>query len=175
MKRLFRSEQGFMLMTTVLMISMISLLVISQMRSIWLYSKLNNQVQASHDKRYALEAAAMSIRLLNQGPCVVNTIDLNQAIDQLLAKKACHWRDFGQDYLYLISYLGEYPCLQITSNNNVFSSEHWLVTVTIDEPHAIKQDLLQLRIATPSRQLACNGSKRSIHAGLISWRMMSAD
>lgn len=147
------------------MILLVTLLVLSQMKMLFLYIKLSNQIQEQHQDLYQLEAAALKLsRTMGNESCLRKDENINQMVDQVLNHQGCEWFDDNRQYNYLINDLGLYPCLQI--NNN--SSHHWLLTIATASTHPL---VLQLRIAEAGQKKICKGIEpRSIPAGVITWR-----
>ena len=160
------TSAGFILLTTLFIVSLIALLVIANMKSVSLYFKTNNQVVISHEAFYQLEVVANKIGLSNKDKCLSSVQNPNQLVQALGLSQGCDWVMFNQSYHYLVSDLGLYPCLQI----GISSSHHWLVSVmnTASPSH-----VLQLRWAVPGEKANCLEDKsHQIASGVISWRYM---
>jgi len=162
-------NKGMVVLTTIIMLSILTMLVLSLLQSVFLYTKVSNQVLAKHKALYQLEAAAYHLIADNYAPaCLLTLENPNRIIDFLLHKRGCSfiWED--QRYYYLVDDLGLYPCLQTMSDSEVKSSHHWLITVLSSFP---QQAVLQLRIAKSVRAIHCDiEHTRQINMGVISWR-----
>ena len=164
-------QTGFILLTTMIIVLVSALLVVSLMKSVFLYSKECRQVMASHQAFHALETVVMRLDL-NQTSCFDEETNPNQLIANLVANKGCTRVDGKRKYTYSISNLGVHPCLSIFSDKAMHSSHHWRITIT--DPQ-LPSRILQLRIAKPSDVVAlCElPEEHRIHEGVISWRFVS--
>lgn len=160
------------MLTTIIMLSLLTMLVLSLMQSVFLYTKVSNQVVVKHKALYQLEEAAYHLITESYSPnCLFTSENPNRIVDFLLHNQGCSFIWQHQQYYYLVDDLGIYPCLQAISGNEVQSSHHWLLTVLSSLPY---QAVLQLRIAKPMRRLHCDLTEaRQIKMGIISWRYLS--
>lgn len=156
---------------TIIMIVILTMLVLTLMKAVFLYIKVDNQVVIKHEALYELEAVAHKLINVQMDPnCVVIIDDPNQALDLLLHHGGCSLIDNNRQYYYVVDDLGLYPCLQMISGKKIDSSHHWLITVATVPP---RQEILQLRIAKPAQAMACDFVEaRQINEGVISWRYL---
>lgn len=159
------------LLTTIVMIVVLSLLVLSLMQAVFLHLKICNQIAKRHEDFYLLEAVANQLSLVKiDANCMTTTKDPNQVVEQLQHNRGCSFIENGHYFSYLINDLGVIPCLHIMSENESYSSHHWLLTVAAG---ALKQEILQLRIAKPVKIMTCKVTQiRHINRGIISWRYL---
>lgn len=156
--------EGFVLLTTFLMLSLLALLVVANMKSVSLYFKMSNHLISSHQDFYRLEAVVNEIGISHLHDCVSSEQDPNRLLEQLRQVQGCDLALFHHTYHYIVSDLGISPCLQINLN----SSHHWLISV-IDV--VLQSHSLQVRVALPEKQGICLEEKsRLITGGIVSWR-----
>ena len=153
------------------MVLILTMLVLSLMQAVFLYSKVSNQVVNKHEVLYQLESVAHQLIMAEHNPhCESTGEDMNQIIDLLLHNSGCSLTDRHQHYYYWIDDLGIYPCLHIVSGKKINSSHHWLVSVATAPP---RQAILQLRIAMPTNIITCGLPEANyIKKGVISWRYL---
>ncbi|MDP3561034.1 MAG: hypothetical protein Q8R83_02500 [Legionellaceae bacterium] len=162
-------SQGFILLTTLLMISTVSLLVLSLFQSLFLYFKMSNQWIDNHQAFYQLEDIAEEI---SQGilagatrSCVFIDHELSQ---RSLNQKGCILEKNNQTYHYAMIDLGLYPCLAILKDKKKFSSHHWLLSVISDH---LPEHVLQFRLATIGKPLHnVSSTTGMISVGRMSWQ-----
>ena len=154
-----------------MMIIILTMLVLTLMKAVFLNIKVDNQVVIKHEALYQLEAVAHKLINAPIDPnCLVIIDDPNQALDLLLHHGGCSLIDHNRQYYYVVDDLGLYPCLQIISGKKIDSSHHWLINVATAPP---RQEILQLRIAKPVQAMACDFFEaRQIHQRVISWRYL---
>ncbi len=164
-------QRGLVLLTTVIMISILTLLILSLMQSVFLYIKVNNQVLRNHELLYQLEAVAYQLGKENYtSDCLLTNENPNQILELLLSRQGCFFRAENQQYIYLVNDLGLFPCLHIRDGKEIHSSHHWLITVMSPPP---QQAVLQVRISKAVQAITCQASEmRMINKGLLSWRYL---
>ena len=160
------------LLTTIVMIVVLSLLVLLLMQAVFLNLKICNQITKRHEHFYQLEAVANQLSLVKfDANCMTTAKDPNQVIEQLRLNRGCSFIENGHHFSYLIDDLGVIPCLRIMSENESYSSHHWLLTVAAG---ALQQEILQLRIVKPVKSMTCKVLQiRNINRGVISWRYLA--
>ncbi len=166
------SHTGFILLTTMVTMSVLALLVITLRAAVFLSLKMSHQAVKKHDSFYQLESAAFQLNMkhLNK-TCVSKESDPNHVIKQILSKTDCTFIFNHKQYVYLISDAGQFPCLPIIDHQVTYNSHHWLLSM---RDVLERKDVLQLRIATPELGTPCNEPVvRQIKAGLVSWRYLS--
>jgi hypothetical protein len=127
------ASKGFVLFTTILMLAMLTLLVLSLMQAVLLYVKAGNQLTHRHQAFYQLETAAHLLQLSHLAnhdfQCTVENKSPNEVIEHLKHHHGCE-KVIGQEaYVYLLEDLGDFPCLQIELEHQIWSSHHWRLTV----------------------------------------------
>jgi len=169
MVKLPTTQAGMVILTTVIMISIVTMLVLSLMQSVYFYTKMSNAVLKRHNALYQFEAAAYHLVTLSDlDECVLTEENPNRLVELLLKKKGCLLTLEHRLYYYLVDDLGLYPCLQSASGD---SSHHWLYTIFSPVDRAV----IQLRVARPARVLNCELSGvRHIKMGVISWRYLTS-
>jgi hypothetical protein len=158
---------GFILLTTVMMIVVLTVLVMAPLKSVMLYMKAYKAVIESDQMAYNLEQVAYRLAASPfAADCIVNDVDPNQ-IRYLLQQIKCSLKHNDIVYDYIINDLGIYPCLKIDAQGILYSSHHWLIHVVAS---GSKEQRLNLRIAKPDKALPCElMNQRQIHSGLVSW------
>lgn len=162
--------QGFILITVMLLLGLITLWVSVLLQQVLLYAQTANQMLMQHDIFHQLEVTANAIitsPFLHD--CTVNFMDPNE-VKSLVRKHGCIKKGDKQNYYYLIDDLGLYPCLHFSIDGREYSSQHWLLTIMSLEP---RSPILQIRTAKPSPIVTCNfNAIQLIHSEIISWRYL---
>lgn len=166
----FQKQKGIVLLTTVLILSLLSLLILSQMQMVFLHSKALNQIVKKHRVFYELESEAKRIAFREQeGRCLISEQDPNEVIHLLQKKQGCSFRHKKQDYAYLVEELGVFPCLQTRYHNETYSTQHLRINIRATGRYSA---FLQLRVAKLAKLENCQLDKPSfISLGLQSWRL----
>lgn len=173
-------QRGYILLTTLLMIGILTILVLSLMQSVYLDFKMSNQLTMNHQAFYQLESVAKKItnhisEYASQ-PCVIQEWDPNRVDTVLIRQHGCAISDMQQTelkqtYRYIISDLGVYPCLEIVLDDIRYSSHHWLISIMSER---LPTYFLQIRTATIEQLRACElPNVRKISSGVMSWRYTS--
>lgn len=168
---------GFILLSTLLTISIISLLVLSCMQHILLYHKAMNALAKQHRNFYQLELVAMQLAQtklakVNQD-CVVFSDNANQVLQQLVDREACLLTINSENYYYLIEELSDFPCLIIYRKNTKYSTHHRRVSIAYKIQDQNTHLFLQLRQINAINYLTCNESEQQVKPGISSWRYLS--
>ncbi|WP_133127050.1 hypothetical protein [Legionella nagasakiensis] len=171
LKRQYVHKNGFILLTTIVMVSLLAFLVLSLMQGVFLYSKTSAQLVSNHQEFYQMETVAYQLAFRQEWfsvpDCIVENSGWNR-MENALEKSHCRIVLEGKDYHYLIEDLGEYPAFCILTGSKMAGSHHWLLNVINHQG-----DLLQLRIAKTSvSQLCDSSSEQTIEEGVISWRYL---
>lgn len=168
-----KTEQGLVLPTTIIMLSVLALVVLSQLQAVFLVIQSLNQLQAKQQAFYQLEAAAH--QLLTQAPhmpsnCKLPAQDPQAVLLSLKQHQGCQFWYAQQLYWYWLEDLGLFPCLQTKVNKHSYSTQHTRLSIFTHEETPM---LLQLRLAKPVKLTACeNQPLNLIPAGIVSWRMV---
>ena len=161
-------QTGFIFITTLFMISILALLILSLMQSIFLYAKTSNQRINHHQALYQLENVALKLNVKQTSHCVIFNPDFSLPKKLLRDQRGCDWVEAQVIYHYIVSDLGVYPCLYIGSN----ASHHWLVSIVSSLEPSI---LLQVRFAMPENKVECQASdSRQIQQGIVLSLLTSA-
>ncbi|MBP6918581.1 MAG: hypothetical protein KBB94_06675 [Legionellaceae bacterium] len=146
-------QQGFVLMTIIIILTVLTSLVVANLRWVALDWKRYTDLHRFQEKVMHLEqiAEALGARLGNNAlhGCILDNQN-DAALQSTLLDKGCK---FAQHYCYGISDLGVFPCVKLSPK---LSTHHWLLTV-IDEQ--LPNKWLQLRIATAEPYQPCHGSR----------------
>lgn len=165
-------QKGVVLFTVIVMQAVLTLLVLSLLQALLLTIKASNQLATRHHRFYQLEATARQLQSTNfmsiNPECFVYDQSPNEMVKRLQHSDGCE----TSTAIYLIDSLGEYPCLQMGSHGNRWSTRHWLVSVaTKTSPF----ELIQLRMAQKIPLGNCDGAITLIDHALLSWRHLSVD
>lgn len=165
-------QQGLILFNTLMMISVLSLIVLSQMQLIFVQLKATNLVLFRHQSFQRLENEANRLVLAGRKEwpqeCLISEANPNAIIERLKGKKGCTVFNDDQHYKFLVEDLGFFPCLQTIHNFMLYSTRHWRLTITAVMEKPIT---LQLRIARAAEYMPCVSNQTiSINTGIISWR-----
>jgi hypothetical protein len=170
-----RCQRGIVLFFTLMILSVLSMLILFEMQSVFLYYQSINQFIKKKESFYHLELQAKQLALKNWqrgDKCVVGPQDSNEII-KLLLSKGCSYKSKKILYTYLVEDLGDYPCLQTIINKERFATRHFQVSIVSKEEGSA---LLQLRFAELAfASLPCT-SKLTIEVpqGILSWRYVRA-
>lgn len=171
----YNNPQGIILIPTMSILVIMTILVITLMKSVFIYSKINTQLVRRNQAFYDFEVAAnwLALNFLKTAPpaCIFSETDPNLIVHLLHLDAGCKLNLNHQAYQYLVDDLGTYPCLKVLIDNRLLATHHWFITIkTTVSP----EDILQIRIAKPSMVVHCESliSKR-INAGITSWRYLS--
>ena len=153
---MIKKMRGFILLTTLILFSVLSIFVMSVMHTVVLYSAMSGQLLSKHAAFNALEQA---LDVIVSRQAFVN----NNACEQ-----GCQLTFHDALYHYSVNDEGVFPCLQLRSGSFFFSSHHWTVLIyLVDAP----LDKLVVRVATREPEMLCSEKKaRFISEGFLSWR-----
>jgi hypothetical protein len=167
-------QQGMILISTLLMISVLALIVLSQMQLIFLQFKAMSDTISRHRSFRQLEATAYQLvaeRKRVKKECVVPEANDYRLIERLKNKKGCALTIHNEHYQYLMEDLGVYPCMETFINSQRYTTKHTRLTVALllDKPL-----ILQLRTANVGKYRVCEGNQPVIvKPGILSWRYLS--
>ncbi|WP_157698228.1 hypothetical protein [Legionella clemsonensis] len=160
-------------MATMLVLSLLSLLILSGLQTIFLYYQSSNQRAAKKEAFYDLEFYAqqlLSKQLAGKKYCLVPGQEANKII-QLVKAKGCSFRTNRQTYRYLLEELEPFPCLQTFKNKRRYSTKHWRITLLTKAPNKM---FLQIRIARAVPLITCPLNRINyIPLGVLSWRYLT--
>ena len=188
-------NRGYILLTTLLMISIITILVLSLMQCIYWELKISNQLIENHEALYQLEAAANILaKRTHDSSCIIHEKNPTRISVLMLKNDGCkmtfhsdHHNPLGKgldqnntikkysekdEYYYLISDLREDQCLVIMLDEKQHASHQWLINITNKR---FSNYFLQLRISTVGEIANCGLLKpHKIIEGVMSWRIVSS-
>lgn len=168
-----KRQQGMMLVITLLLLSLLSVFILTQLDVLWLHQKATNQFIDAKQQQYRLEQVAMQLfehfSAQTQKDCLIaGDENPNDVVRRLVSHSACVIEKETLSYWFLFEEIGVHPCLQIQTPHQVYSTAHWRLTVYSE---AYQPYFLQLRFATLADYRVCMGPLvRQIAPGLVSWR-----
>jgi hypothetical protein len=150
-------KQGFVLLTTLILLALLALLVLSELQLLLLDSKALTLMKKKHQSFLALEAAANHLAFhtdLSNLSCLYNEQDSKTIHELLLRGKGCHLVHENQRYYFIIADRGLFPCL-----------------LGISIRASDKQGILELGLARLVKGYDCEKRRpRQGKIGLLSWR-----
>lgn len=161
LKPLYESERGYVLVTTILLMVLMTGLVLSSMQTVLLYAKVSARFFKKHEAFYQLESLAHQLLHQHQSgitlSCTMVHTNPNDIIQNLSDNLGCKRVWCSQIYRYYLETLGVYP--EYRAAEEVLMSRHWRLTVMNEAC-----DSLQLRVSDHG-----SPGKRDI----ISWRYLT--
>jgi type II secretory pathway pseudopilin PulG len=122
--------RGFILLTTLLLMVIMSVLVLTAMQQILLFAKALQHQKTQEMQFYELESLAY--RLISDkgidAHCIKPEMDANAILAQV-AKRGCVIQEGRLQYRYLIEDLGDYACLMVKFKDQMHPSHHTRITV----------------------------------------------
>jgi hypothetical protein len=155
-----------------MLLALLALLVLSQLQALVLEYKLLNSFQDKQQAFWRLETAGAKLILQSgfepMNHCVLKEQDPNHVIQLLNNKKGCVFEEEGQQFYYFIEDLGVFPCLQLKSDNRLYSTRHFRLSLKANQGH---KAILQLRFARLATLVQCEKKFPDRGGvGLLSWR-----
>ncbi|ARG96998.1 hypothetical protein [Legionella micdadei] len=168
-------QTGIVLVTVLLFITVLSLLVLTQMQLVFLDYKSINQRNEQHQAFFQFEKDAKKLAEIitssTQHACVIPAMDANAVIRVLKTKQACISTHEKQQFYYLVEDLGQFPCIQTVVDNIIYSTSHLRISMLSANQQA---GILQLRIARLAQLANCECNEPIlIRSRLLSWRYLS--
>jgi len=163
-------SRGFILLTTVLMISLLSILVLTSLQAVYLEFKMINQLIANHRAFYQLEETAKKLaqQIDQLQHCVTQDSDLTHMDSVLLQHQGCKIQNQDDTFYYLFTDLGRDNCLVLRLDNIFYTSHQWLVSVMYTK---LPGHVLEVRLAFPDEKSACESPKvLQLNGHQMSWR-----
>lgn len=136
-------QDGFVLATVMLMLTVMSVLVLANMRWVILYHK--RYMDLHRYQRYMLQFEDSAYALAKQFDAFIDPACYMHkhhlvSLEAEIRQHGCRYASNGH---YIVEEIGLYPCVRFTP---MLSTQHWLLSVMDDRlPHRV----LQFRIATP--------------------------
>jgi hypothetical protein len=155
-------QPGFVLITVIVILSVLTGLVMANMRWIAVDWRRYNDLQRFQKQIQKIEdvAETLGAKLANhalQGCILANQDEESTKFDMM--HKGCR---IAEHYRYGITDLGVFPCVKLPSK---LSTHHWLLTM-VDEQ--LNHKWLQLRIATAEPYQPCqHGRPVTVQSGIL--------
>lgn len=136
-------QNGFVLVAVMLMMTVMTALIIANMRWILLYKKRYQDLQRFQAYSLQFEEHANALAQQFDGHPSTACVSSSQNTASLKQEIGLHGCKFANDYRYMVQAMGDYPCVRF---NSELSTQHWLLSAMDQHlPHRV----LQFRIATP--------------------------
>lgn len=169
-----KHDDGFVLLMTLSVISIITLLLMTSMQQVLLYHKAINRQEKEHQSFYQLEAVALQLSRKQDlliSTCVRNKDAPNAVIDALVHNEGCLLTTGQIRYRYFIEDLGSFPCLVLQHGDMKQTSHHLRITLLqmTEEAHA-PLSVLQVRYIKSGPSSVCLGREHRVSEGISSWR-----
>lgn len=170
-----RSSDGFILLMTLIMMSIMSLLVLTSMQHLLLYYKAFNSIKAEQNQFYQMESAAMQLVAppnTEQGLACIKTQDNpNDILELLKSNKGCTFTKGTFNFRYVLEDLGEFPCLIIHKNEKKYASKQIRLSVMIPANKHQSGAIMQIRRIISAAKSSCVQGVE-VEEGVISWRYL---
>ncbi|WP_165482638.1 hypothetical protein [Legionella gresilensis] len=172
-------QQGIILLTTGLVLSLVMLLLLAQIELINLHQKAQNQFIIRTQLLQHLENIAFQlIDKINHHnasslPCIIDKIDPNKVINLVKNQQVgCFITDNNYTYNYVVEDLGLFNCIRIKDHNGgIYPTNQWRLTIALQEAQT---SILQLRFANiNSLKLKKCKQPVIIESGILSWRNLT--
>lgn len=165
---------GFIFLMTLNIIFIITLLLLTCLQQVLLYSKAINSQEKEHQNFYQLEAIAMQLAQtqgLVASSCFKNKEAPNSIIDKLVHNQGCSLTADHVSYQYFVEDLGTFPCLVSEHEGVKYATRHSRVTLLqlSDEAH-LPAAVLQIRYIKADNAWGCQGAEHQVSEGISSWR-----
>lgn len=160
-------QQGFLLITVLLILTVMTLLVMANMRWVIGYGKRYHDWIQYQDRISKLEHIGnkLGTEFLDNAPSACFLF--NQDDSQLKHIMIQHGCKISEHYRYGVYDLGLYPCIKFSPT---LSTHHWLVTVMDTR---LPNVLLQIRVALPIATEICQDAQiRYVKKPVLTWRMV---
>lgn len=158
--------QGFILLTTLLIVLIMSVLLLTSMQQILLFAR-GLHLQKTQERRfYQLESLAYNLvsRADLDPACLKSQMDANDVLREV-ARRGCVTQEENHQYRYLMEDLGDYGCLMVKVNQKMYPSHHTRITVVHNNRY------IQMRVIKRATQpVACEGEWHALLSGVSSWR-----
>ncbi|RUR19289.1 type II secretion system protein [Legionella sp. km535] len=153
----------------------ISLLILTNMQHVLLYSKALNRQEYQHQNFYQMEDILMRLTEIQtqhiDKNCFISEKGANQVIGKLVRDDGCLVDGDTLRYRYLIEDLGEFPCLVVKKEGELRSTHHIRITLLQrSNEHNSAISVLQVRDIKAIASESCQGEAHRVSAGISSWR-----
>ncbi len=165
---MMKRQHGFILMLMMVVTALISMLLVVSTQEVLNYRKVSQHwFQRLHDERL-FEAWGLKNAMSPLLSCMTNDGNPKTIFEKTTTGGGCIQALPEATIHYVYADLGDFPCLQIKSNQKNWVSHHWLMMAYFES--AYTQMRLQIRIATlGDKQLLCAQQPQFIKTGLVSW------
>ncbi len=172
-----KHQAGMVLFHTLLMMTLITGLILSQITWINLLWQSVTHLKIKHQEIHQLEEVAIqTIQISNRlnklsQNCIIEESNLDEIQTRLKARKGCAIQQKNQQYQYFYERLNDFPCLQTRREGKLFGTKHWrLNLMAVSETTR----LIQIRIAVISEEiLSCRQDRVTyIDTGILSWQII---
>lgn len=170
-----QSQVGMVLFHTLLVVTLITILILSQITWINLLWQSLHQSRIRHQTFYQLEQMAKKLLHydMNKLPlhCIIDEMGLDEIQRGLKEGRGCVLHEKQQEYRYFYESLGNFPCLQTIREGQNFGTKHWRLNLMAMGEKFI---FLQIRIAVISEEATpCMQEKvTNMNTGIISWQVI---
>ncbi|MFZ4076566.1 MAG: hypothetical protein ACOYKA_01145 [Legionellaceae bacterium] len=152
---MINNKLGFILLTTLMLMSWVSVLVLSLMHAVLVYTKISHRLVLAHEHSYDLERALRVV------------LKREDSFDSRSCDRGCSLTFHKKKYQYQIKDEGVFPCLHIVDKGLVYSSHHRLVMMYEE---SFPSTVLKVRITQREQKMPCLLIKaRIIPEGIVSW------
>ncbi|MBA2649708.1 MAG: type II secretion system protein [Legionella sp.] len=161
---------------TLILISIISVLISSNLQHILLYYKAIHTMELQHAQVFQMEVlASQLVRNSNvSSHCILQWDDANQAIQSLMNNKGCILVVGSRRFQYLLEDLGDFACLIVKSDNAKLSTNHRRLTLMLaSEDKSKSNPIIQIRDIRAIAYQKCMVKESPISLGISSWRLLS--
>ncbi|WP_419420425.1 hypothetical protein ACNVED_03755 [Legionella sp. D16C41] len=171
-----KQQQGIILLTTAVFLSLITLLLLAQIELVNLSQKSLNQFIIHEQALHFLETIALRVtnqlsQLKQNTSCVTKSLEPNDVINSLKKQQlGCLKLDKTFTYRYLAEYLGKFNCIRIKLKEKTYATEHWRLTIALLKPQVF---ILQLRVAQVTDYSKACKQPVIIESGVLSWRYLT--
>ncbi|KTD31702.1 hypothetical protein Lmor_2578 [Legionella moravica] len=166
---------GFIFLMTLCTLLVISLLILTNMQHVLLYSKALNRQEYQHQNFYQMEDILMWLTEIQtqhiDKDCFISEKGANKVIGQLVRDDGCLVDGDTLRYRYLIEDLGDFPCMVVEKKGKLLSTHHFRITLLQrSDEHNPASSVLQIRDIKAIASASCQGEAHRVSAGISSWR-----
>lgn len=172
-----KRSNGFILLTTLCAIFVMSALLLTSLHHLLLYHKALNAQEQKHQNFYQLEHIAKQLTafsdvMINKS-CVTTRDMANEVIHELIKGEGCSLIIDETQYRYIIEDLGDFPCHILYRQQQKYATRHLRVSVLSVADEQYGGSILQLRFVKPTMNGRCLGPEYRVKGGVNSWRYLS--
>ncbi|MBL7479452.1 hypothetical protein [Legionella bononiensis] len=170
-----RRCDGFILLMTLCTISVISLLILTCIQHVFLYSRALNRQEYQHQNFYQMEDTLMQLTELQlhliDRECIIPRKGADKVIGKLAKNEGCLVPGGDKRYRYLMEDLGDFPCVVTQKEGKLLSTRHIRITL-LQSPDEYNPtpSVLQVRNIKDIPSESCHGELHQVSTGISSWR-----